>query len=167
MKPGIDPFGDETITLRLAEERDLAAILDWRNRDDARIWFKTSDKLTMAGHRAWYEQYLKKDDDFCFVVEAEGQPVGLCGIYGIDRANGTAEVGRFLVAPGHGRKGYMTRSCAALARFGMEALELTHLTLEVMESNHKAIGIYLRCGFTEEARFDGLIRMGLRRNAQS
>jgi len=166
MKPKIEPFGDETITLRLAEERDLAAILDWRNRDDARIWFKTPDKLTMAGHRAWYAQYLKKDDDFCFVVEAEGRPVGLCGIYDVDTAKGTAEVGRFLIAPGHGGRGYMTRSCAALARFGIEALKLTYLSLEVMEKNYKALRIYMRCGFIEEARFDGLIRMGLKRGVQ-
>jgi RimJ/RimL family protein N-acetyltransferase len=164
MKPPVAPFGDGTVTLRLIEERDLTTILDWRNRDEARVWFKTSGKLSLDSHKRWYERYLAKDDDFFFLIEAGGTPVGQCGIYDIDRTCGSAEIGRFLVAPDKTGRGYITRSCAELVRFGTRMLGLPYLFLEVMERNDKAIKIYKQCGFTEESRSEGLMRMGFRWN---
>ncbi|WFP75513.1 GNAT family N-acetyltransferase [Mesorhizobium sp. WSM4906] len=162
MKQHVAPFGDGTVVLRLVEERDLETILAWRNRDDARVWFKSSDKIAFDAHLAWYERYRQKEDDFFFLVEANGQPVGQCGIYDID--NGSAEVGRFLVAPEMAGKGYIGRSCAEIVRFGTQFLKLPYLFLEVMEKNTKAIRLYTRQGFVEEARSGGLIRMGLGRD---
>lgn len=163
MKRRIEPFGDGTVTLRLIEERDLKIILDWRNRDAARVWFKTSEQLSFESHKNWYNRYLTKDDDFFFLVEAGGRPVGQCGIYSIDHVAATAEIGRFLAAPDQTGHGYITRSCGELVRFGIRVLDLSYLFLEVMEQNAKAISVYRRCGFMEESRSEGLMRMGLRR----
>src|SRR5262245_43456935 len=135
MKPRVEPFGDNVVSLRLLEERDLDAILDWRNRDDARIWFKTSDKISRDGHRAWYSKYLCKNDDLVFVVETTGMPVGMCAVYDVDYATGVAEIGRFLIASEYGGRGYMKRACAALASFAMRDLHVRYLLLEVMENN--------------------------------
>lgn len=165
MKQPVEPFGDGVVTLRLVEERDLKTILDWRNRDDARVWFKTSEKLSFSSHKSWYEHYLAKNDDFFFLIEVGGQPVGQCAIYDIDRGAGSAEIGRFLVAPEKAGHGYITRSCEQLVRFGMTMLDLSYLFLEVMERNDKAARIYKRCGFREESRSEGLVRMGLKRGA--
>nr|HAQ92817.1 N-acetyltransferase [Afipia sp.] len=44
-------------------------------------------------------------------------------------------------------------------------LDLSYLFLEVMERNDKAARIYKRCGFREESRSEGLVRMGLKRGA--
>ena len=162
MKPLIEPFGDDVVNLRLLEERDLDSILDWRNRDDARIWFKTSNRITRDSHRTWYARYLQKHDDLVFVVEASGSVVGMCAIYDIDHAIGLAEIGRFLIAPEFGGRGYMKRACAVLVSLAIRDLHLHDLFLEVMEDNRRAIAVYRACGFGEEARYDGLIRMSVR-----
>lgn len=164
MKPPIEPFGDDTITLRLVDERDLETILDWRNRDDVRVWFKTSDRLSFDSHKSWYQRYLAKDDDFFFLIESAGILVGQCAIYNIDRLAKSAEVGRFLVAPGKTGHGYITRSCRELVGFGARVLGLSYFYLEVMELNDKAIRVYKQCGFAEESRSGGLVRMSLTRN---
>ncbi|RWH38578.1 MAG: GNAT family N-acetyltransferase [Mesorhizobium sp.] len=145
------------------EERDLETILVWRNRDEARVWFKNSDRIAFEAHLAWYERYCQKEDDFFFLVEANGHPVGQCAIY--DIGSGSAEVGRFLVAPEMAGQGYIGRSCAEIVRFGTGFLNLSYLFLEVMEQNAKAIRLYERHGFIEESRFGGLIRMGLDRGS--
>ena len=163
MKSAIQPFGDGVVTLRLMEEKDLRAILEWRNRDAARVWFKSSDRISLANHQAWFAQYSEKDDDFFFMVEASGAPVGQCAIYNIDRARGSAEIGRFLAAPARSGKGYITRSCRQLINFALQNLNLNYLFLELFERNARAADIYRRCGFVEERRNDGIIRMGLRR----
>jgi diamine N-acetyltransferase len=163
MKRDLIPFGDEIIRLRLIEERDLPATLAWRNRDEARIWFKTSDPITFEGHRGWFQRYLHKDDDFLFIVDAQQhpkRPVGQASVYGINWESGRGEVGRFLVAPGEGGKGYMLRACQLLVDYCGDTLGLRYLFLEVLERNERARRLYDGIGFREEDRYDGLIRMG-------
>jgi diamine N-acetyltransferase len=163
MKNTIASFGDGVVVLRLIEENDLKTILDWRNRDDARIWFKSSESISYASHRAWFDRYLQKDDDYFFLVEKDKRPVAQCSIYNIDRGKGFAEIGRFLVAPDQTGNGYVTRCCAELVRFGINDLNMSYLFLEVLEQNAKAMRIYTRCGFIEESRSGGMVRMGLSR----
>jgi RimJ/RimL family protein N-acetyltransferase len=131
----------------------------WRNRGDVRIWFRNSQVITADQHRAWYSQYLERDDDFTFIVEAQGQPVGLASVYGIDPANATAEVGRFMVSPGARGRGYIGLACKELLRFCADSLLLKSVFLEVKEENERAIRIYARNGFREVAKAGGFLRM--------
>lgn len=160
MKRKIDPYSDASISLRLIEESDLEQTLFWRNRDGARIWFKTSAELTLSQHQAWFNSYLKKDDDFLFIVEAANKMVGQASIYGIDWEQRSAEIGRFLAAPDCSGKGYIGAACKALLSLGSTELGLRYFFLEVMENNTRAIHLYQRQGFQEECRYNGLIRMG-------
>lgn len=150
--------------LRLIEDGDLHETLSWRNRDEARVWFKTSTPLTYEQHSNWFHQrYQPNDNDFLFVVEAEGMLVGQASVYDINWHMRSAEVGRFLVAPAGAGKGYISRACAELLRICWSELDLDYVFLEVIESNERAIGLYKKHGFSEEQRYDGLIRMGLRK----
>lgn len=160
MKRNVAPFGNDVVRLRLIEEKDLETTLSWRNRDEVRVWFKTASLISLDQHRAWYQSYRKKDDDFLFVIEANHKLVGQASVYGIDWDSLRAEVGRFLVAPGEGGKGYISQACGQLVRFCAGTLGITYLFLEVFENNEKAIRVYKRNGFVEEQRHDGLIRMG-------
>lgn len=160
MKPCINPFGNKNITLRLLEERDLALILAWRNRDEARKWFKDSNVISMDQHRLWFEKYIEKENDFHFIVESNNKPVGQASVYYIHKENSEAEIGRFLVDPNSAGKGYIKQACIELIKFCQNSLKLKYIFLEVMENNHKAIELYKKNGFKEEKRNDGLIRMG-------
>ncbi|MFC4860139.1 GNAT family N-acetyltransferase [Pseudomonas sp. MAHUQ-62] len=162
MKRSVSPFGNSAIRLRLIEEQDLLATLSWRNREEARVWFKSSGLLSYEQHRNWFLRYQEKDDDFLFVIEADGNLVGQASVYGIDWDSGTAEVGRFLVAPEGAGKGYIHRACTELARFCGTELNLEYIFLEVFEHNERALRIYQQNGFVEERRYDGLVRMGRR-----
>lgn len=159
MKRNAAPFGNDVVRLRLIEEKDLETTLSWRNRDDVRGWFKTSSLISLEQHRVWYQDYRKRDDDFLFVIEADNRPVGQASVYGIDWNSLRAEIGRFLVAPGEGGKGYISQACGQLVRFCAETFGLTYLFLEVLENNEKAIRVYKRNGFVEEQRHGGLICM--------
>ena len=159
MKPIFHPFGNVLVQLRLMTEADLETTIAWRNRDDARIWFKNSQIITMDQHRAWFAQYALKHDDFLFVVENRNQPVGQASVYGIDWEKGIAEVGRFLVAPEAGGRGFIGLACSELLQFCQRTLNLRSVFLEVKENNERAIRIYERNGFQEEARTEGMVRM--------
>lgn len=159
MKSTFAPFGDDVVRLRLLSEKDLETTMACRNQDDVRVWFKSTQVITLDQHKAWFAHYLKKDDDFVFVVEADGKTVGQAAVYGIDREAGTAEVGRFMVTQEARGRGYLGRACAELLRFCAGQLRLKSVFLEVKEDNARAISMYLRNGFTEEERAGGMIRM--------
>jgi diamine N-acetyltransferase len=159
MKQSIQPFGNADVRLRLITEADLDMTMSWRNRDDVRRWFKNSELIAPEQHRAWYSRYAIRDDDFLFVVEAQGRPVGQASVYGIRWAESSAEIGRFVVAPEARGRGYIGRACTELLRFCGETLKLKHLFLEVKENNDRAIRIYARNGFHEQAKAEGMIRM--------
>jgi diamine N-acetyltransferase len=159
MKRVIQPFGNAIVQLRLISETDLDVTMSWRNRDDVRVWFKDSRIITLDQHQAWFSRYSAKDDDFLFVVEALGRPVGQASVYGINWVDGEAEVGRFLVAPEASGRGYIGLACAELLRFCGDTLNLGSVFLEVKENNERAIKIYVRNGFREHARAEGMVRM--------
>lgn len=159
MKPHFPPFGNDTVRLRLLQEADLPLTRQWRNQDNVRIWFKDTSVLEPEQHQRWFERYRQKDDDFVFIVEAEGRPVGQAAVYGIDWQVRIGEVGRFLAAPEARGKGFVGAACGHLIRFCRETLRLRSVFLEVKENNERAIDIYARNGFREERRGKGLIRM--------
>lgn len=159
MKPICPPFGNAVVQLRLITEADLETTVAWRNRDDVRVWFKNSQIITMDQHRAWFTQYAVKDNDFLFVVENENRPVGQASVYDIDWKKGSAEVGRFLVAPEAGGRGFISLACGELLQFCRHTLNLKSVFLEVKENNERAIRIYERNGFQEESRAEGMVRM--------
>jgi diamine N-acetyltransferase len=70
---------------------------------------------------------------------------------------GTSEtgVGRFLTSPETAGRGYIGLACAELLRFCADTLDLKSVFLEVKENNARAIHIYARNGFREEARAEG------------
>lgn len=164
LKPVPATWAHAGVTLRLLQADDLADTLAWRNRDEARVWFKSSAVLAMEQHQAWFQSYLQRGDDCHFIVEADGQRVGQAAVYRIDRARGEAEVGRFLAAPGQGGKGYLDRACGALLALCRDSLGLKYVYLEVFAHNERALRLYRHHGFQPEASYDGLVRMGLHLN---
>ncbi len=164
MKRSLPSFDEGAMRLRLIEESDLHETLSWRNRDEARVWFKTSTPLTYEQHANWFHQrYQPSETDFLFVVEADGKLVGQASVYGIDWQNRTAEVGRFLVDADQAGRGHIGRACGVLLDICWHTLNLDYVFLEVIETNERAIHLYRKHGFSEEQRYDGLIRMGLRK----
>jgi len=155
------PFQGLGVTLRLIVESDLQTTLQWRNRDDARRWFKTSAPLAWADHHAWFQKYGARADDYLFIVEAQGVAVGQASVYQINPSTQSAEVGRFLVSPEHSGRGYIDEACAVLITLCKEQFKLNYLFLEVFEENQRAIKLYKHHGFVQEQSQGGLLRMGL------
>lgn len=158
MKPVL-AFEASGVRLRPLAAEDLTVTLAWRNRDDARKWFKTDDLISLEQHRGWFERYLLKGDDLVLIVEADGVAVGQVAVYDINQEAGTAEVGRFLVAPEAARKGYLFAACSALVDCCQRELRLRRIYLEVFEHNQRAIRIYHAIGFVETSRENSLLIM--------
>ena len=148
------------VQLRPIRRDDLQCTLAWRNREDARVWFKTSTTITIDQHLRWFEAYLDRADDLLLIVDCENRAVGQLGVYNINTDDRSAEVGRILVATGEGGKGYMRLAFGMLLDLCVEVLSLRYLYLEVRADNVRAKQLYERTGFFLESSEDRWERMG-------
>ena len=145
LEPLNTPFG----LVRLLEHRDLAKTLEWRNRDDIRIWFRHSDLLSMESHLGWFQRYLEKEDDFTFVMQTPDEGiVGQIALYNWQRELKMIEIGRIMVGGNNCQgRGIGQASIEALLSTAKNVLNCESVVLEVKNNNDKAIRLYHRCGF--------------------
>jgi len=146
----------ERVRLRPLAEADLPLTRAWRNRDDIRRWFRTSDPIGAAQHAAWWERYRDRNDDLVWIIEETREaggvrPVGMISLYAIDSSRGEAEFGRLLLGePDAGGKGFATEATRLVTGFALGELGLRRVHLEVASANMAAIAVYERCGFVRE-----------------
>jgi RimJ/RimL family protein N-acetyltransferase len=159
----------ERLLLRPLTYEDLPLTLSWRNQDSIRRWFFDSGLISMEQHRAWFESYLEKEDDFVFVILEKGPSprlIGQIALYHIDWQAMAAEFGRLMIgdicAQG---KGYAKEATCVLIEHAVSQLHLREVYLEVYEHNLAAVAVYCSCGFVEAGRRNGIIQMKYRANA--
>lgn len=167
MKPGIPRIEGERIALRPLQEDDLELTLRWRNQAHIRRWFIYSDVITPEQHRSWYQKYLARDDDLVFIIEERmpvSRPIGQVALYDIGLHGNAAEFGRLMIgdAADNG-KGFAREATRLLVDYGLSALGLQRIYLEVFQNNAAALSVYTGCGFREVGRNGDLIEMSIER----
>jgi len=151
MKRHIAPLETHGVRLRLLEERDLALTRAWRNQDEIRRWFLTSDPITAEQHQEWFRRYLERDDDFVFVIEETEVlrcAVGQASVYHVDWSKGRAEFGRLMIGEEQARgRGLAREATRRLIDEAFGPWGLRELHLECLRENHRALAVYTDCGF--------------------
>lgn len=81
-----------------------------------------------------------------WLILAEAQPVGLCGIANMDRAEKSAELGLLLLPHAH-RRGYATEALAALVDWTFAHTDALRVVVAFNPRNHSAHRLTERVGF--------------------
>ena len=163
----LPPIVGDRIILRLLEQNDLPLTLLWRNQDKIRKWFINTDVIQEDKHLAWFERYMKLDNDFIFVILAkdlDNLPVGQISLYNINWEISRAEYGRLMIGhPIAKGKGYARQATTLLLDFAFNTLDLNEVFLEVKSDNKSAIAIYESAGFSITKQSSNLITMAIRK----
>lgn len=151
------------VRLRLLTELDLSMTLAWRNQDHIRRWFFTSAVITPEQHRAWYESYREKDNDFVFIIHEKAvlkRPVGQIALYNVEWDERRGELGRFMIGDleAEGQK-LAQEATSLLQQFSQEVLGLLEIHLAVYENNQPAVAVYRKCGFSREKTLNNILHM--------
>lgn len=87
-----------------------------------------------------------------FVIVADGECIGNCGLYVIDTTNRTCELGISIGDKGYWGKGYRGEAVRVLLDYAFRLRNFRRVWLEVHAENERAIKCYGSCGFSEEGR---------------
>lgn len=162
-KRSIAPLVNGRVRLRLLEEADLPMTLAWRNQDHIRQWFSSSDLVSPEQHRAWFERYKDREDDFVFVIEETetlNRPVGQVSLYHVDWSAGCAEFGRLMIGDRNAQGlGLAKLATACLVDDALTTWGLREVYLECLASNVPALAVYDACGFRQAGQLGKTLRM--------
>lgn len=166
-KRPIAPLTNGRLTLRLLEESDLPLTLAWRNDDENRRWFFSTELIAPEAHRRWFEQYRDRDDDFVFVIEETEslkRAVGQLALYRIEWANGRAEFGRLLMGdPAAKGLGLAQLATATLVDEALAHWGLREIRCECRSANTRAIAVCAASGFVAQEPIGDVTPMVRRR----
>ncbi len=146
-------FQHNEIILRVVEEADLEPIRALRN--DASTWVHLTDPhlITSQAQRRWFAGLAARDDRMYFVVSDREHPfIGIVRMDEYDRLHRSIRIGAD-VLPGLRGIGYGKKIYQAIKKYCFDVLNLHRVWLAVLETNERALRLYLGQGFQVEGRY--------------
>jgi RimJ/RimL family protein N-acetyltransferase len=130
--------------LRPIRMSDAALVVKLR-ADPARTRFMHPITLTVPAQTAYLTEYLKRADDYYFVIEERSspRPEGLIGLYNIEQAKRCAEVGRWILRP---RSLAAVESLLLLYRVAFDRLGMDSVLALTVTESMQAISFLDSCG---------------------
>ena len=145
----------ERVLLRAVERDDLRQL--WEMDNDLEVEHRATDQppkpVSLAQMEARFNtRAAQPDSDIVwFVIVVEGMVIGSCGLHHLDQYSQSCHLG---IAIKHDRwgQGYGQDAVRTLLRYAFGPLNLRKVSLEVLADDARAVGAYLKAGFTEEGR---------------
>lgn len=141
------------VTLRPAEPGDSARLLDWRNLPDVARWMYTDHVITPDEHARWYAGALADPSRKYWIIELDGEPVGLANLYDLSPANRKTSWAYYLASPLVRGKGVGAFVEFWVIEHVFNDLGLDKLCCEVLIENEAVWKIHQSFGFQREALF--------------
>jgi RimJ/RimL family protein N-acetyltransferase len=147
----------ERIRFRAIEREDLPRFVNWLNDPEVLEGLALYLPLSLSSEQRWFESMLNRppDEQPMAIEIREGdawKPIGNCGIFNLDSRCRSGEVGIFIGEKQLWNQGYGSEAMRLLLRHGFATLNLNRISLDVYETNRRAIRSYEKAGFVLEGR---------------
>lgn len=142
------------VSLRLVTPDDAPRLLGWRNRPGVARYMFTDERITDAEHAAWFASAMDDRTRRYWIIELDGDPVGLANLYDISLPHKRAYLALYL-ADDHVRgQGVGVATDRFLLQHAFEELGLEKVCAEALATNEAGIRVHQHHGF----RVDGILR---------
>ena len=167
----------EKVTLRAMIQDDLPRLWAFNNDVDVELAGGGDPPMpqSLARLEAEYQAAASQGgrDGTSFAIEADGQFIGQCALFGFDHTARTCELGITIGDRAYWGRGYGRDAVRLLLDYAFRLHNLHRVFLKVNGRNERAARAYRACGFTEEGRlrehvwsngtYDDLLLMGILR----
>ena len=155
----------EAVSLRPLGLEDATRVLAWRNLPEVSTYMYTDHPISEAEHAGWFAQVLQDESRRYWIIELDGQPVGLANLYDISPHHKRAYCGSYLASKALRGRGLGTAAERLLVRHAFVDLGLDKLCTEVLSGNETGVKVHARCGFqTDGVLREHVLKGGLRRD---
>jgi len=147
----------ERIRLRAMRREDLPLFFEWLNDPEVTQGLMHYLPFSYEDEEEWFNDMRKRPQEekpltIDILTEEGWQPIGNCGLFGIDWRIRLAEFGIMIGAKEHWNKGYGTEALQMIIQHGFDTLNLNRVALQVYENNPRAIRSYEKAGFVKEGK---------------
>ena len=142
------------VTLRDLRLDDISRILAWRNLPEVASYMYTDHTISDAEHARWFAGAMSDDSKRYWIIELDGEPVGLANLYDISLLHGRCYWAFYLADDRVRGKGVGSFTERFVMRYVFEELGLEKLCCEVLATNEAVIKMHQRYGFA----IDGVLR---------
>ena len=142
-----------SVRLRRVEPADSARLLAWRNSPEVAAFMYSDHQISQAEHDRWFAAAMAAPDRRYWIIEADGEPVGLANLARIDPAARRCEWAYYLGDASTRGKGIGAGVEYIVLRHVFETLGLNKLWCEVLAGNEAVWKLHESFGFHREALF--------------
>ncbi|AZS23431.1 MULTISPECIES: UDP-4-amino-4,6-dideoxy-N-acetyl-beta-L-altrosamine N-acetyltransferase [unclassified Caulobacter] len=142
-----------TVRLREVVEGDRERLLAWRNSPDVSAYMYSDHKIGHEEHDHWFDVARHDPRRRYWVIEADGEPVGLANLADIDFAHRRCAWAYYLASPKVRGLGVGSFVEFQIIEYVFGQLGLNKLWCEVLISNESVWRLHELYGFQREALF--------------
>jgi UDP-4-amino-4,6-dideoxy-N-acetyl-beta-L-altrosamine N-acetyltransferase len=142
------------VTLRPLAHSDLLRVREWRNRPEIAAHMATDHEIGGAEHARWFAATLDAADRRYWIINLEGMPVGLVGLYDILPEHGRASWGFYVAEEAARGRGVWSAASREVLGIAFGAMALRKVCAEVLATNEASLRVHERLGF----KVDGVLR---------
>jgi UDP-4-amino-4,6-dideoxy-N-acetyl-beta-L-altrosamine N-acetyltransferase len=147
------------VELRPLELGDIVRVREWRNLPEIRQYMYTDHEIPVPEHARWFGNAISDETKRFWIIELDGEPVGLANVYDISRQHGRAYWAFYLADARVRGRGVGSFAERFVMRQVFEELGLEKLCCEVLATNEAVARMHERYGFQR----DGLLRSHIRK----
>lgn len=140
-----------SVTLRDVRPADRDRLRDWRNQPDVAAWMYTDAVISSEDHGRWFEQALADPARRYWIIELDGEPVGLANLADIAPAHRKCAWAYYLASPAVRGKGVGAYVEFIVIEHVFNGLGLNKLCCEVLVENEAVWKLHESFGFVREA----------------
>ncbi len=139
-----------------ADENLQMQIRDWRNSAEVKKYFQI-DYIDVDTHKNWLKEINKKNSSVrAFIINFEGNNIGLIYLHKIDKEKKKADIGIYIYNTELRGRGIGSSCIEFLKDYAFNTLYLNTLYLEVLKDNMRAINLYEKYGFKQVSLRDNV-----------
>jgi UDP-4-amino-4,6-dideoxy-N-acetyl-beta-L-altrosamine N-acetyltransferase len=147
--------------LRDLRVEDKEMIRGWRNHAETAKYMYTDHEISVEEHEKWFQKTLKDPSCRYWILQSDGQDVGVLGIVQIDKQNQRC-YWAFYLNPEVRGKGIGSFAEISVLRYVFDELKLNKLCGEVLAFNEPVLAMHKRFGFVQE----GVLRRHIYKQGQ-
>jgi UDP-4-amino-4,6-dideoxy-N-acetyl-beta-L-altrosamine N-acetyltransferase len=155
-----EPSG--AVNLRAFRLDDITRVLAWRNLPSVSAYMYSDHPISEAEHAHWFGSVFTDDTKRYWIIELDGEPVGVANLTDISTVHKRAYWAFYLADERVRGRGVGSATEQLVMRHVFVDLGLDKLCLEVLATNEGVVKMHQRYGF----QIDGTLRQHVIKNGE-